>query len=254
MTRLPQDYWEKRYAKFGHTGWNDPIIYAYDQKERLAIISEKINTLEIDPLIAIDFGCGTGDFSHLLINHDFLVWGFDPYVKPVIKSKKFQYVKQWDELGRLEIQAGIIISVTVLDHILDLNQLIDVLCGLRKIISNNGYFILIEYALDEVDQIIKTNYYQVFRIFSEWENILSSTGWDILSAKPVPHPKLAPSIGFEKYSTSFPINIINSMSANRNLFNFLSPLYKYIATKYLEDYGINDIETSPLKLIICQPA
>lgn len=253
MINKSDKFWINRYKRFSHTGWSNQIIYAYDQIERLAIISELLGKIEVDPLFAIDFGCGTGDFCKLLLSYGYDVWGYDPYVKPIISNKKFKYISQWDKIKNLEIKTGINLSVTVLDHVIVINELRDVLNCFRRMISSKGYLLLLEYALDNVRQVTNTNDYQAFRLFSEWESILTSTGWGISSLTQIPHPVLSPSVGFKEYISSFPIQLLNSIPYNRILLISLSQLLSKHAKKKFTIYGTSEIETSPLKLIICQP-
>ena len=37
------DAWRSRLRRQGHTGWNDPVIYAYDQLERLALVGRVVD-------------------------------------------------------------------------------------------------------------------------------------------------------------------------------------------------------------------
>ena len=66
MLDLNKEYWENRTKEKGHTGWSDPIIYSYDQKIRLNTVKYILKSLSIRGGSALDYGCGTGDFSVLL--------------------------------------------------------------------------------------------------------------------------------------------------------------------------------------------
>jgi hypothetical protein len=84
--RLRQ-FWQTRYAKHGHTGWSDSAIYAYDQLERLAIVGSAIERLGNGPETALDYGCGSGDFSPLLLRSGLRVWGCE--------QRSFAVVSRW---------------------------------------------------------------------------------------------------------------------------------------------------------------
>ncbi len=92
------DFWNERLVKFGHTGWADPVIYAYDQQERLALIGAAITKLSIKRGSALDFGCGAGDFSKLLLSNGFNVCDYDPYVHPIINSASFTYADSFQQI------------------------------------------------------------------------------------------------------------------------------------------------------------
>ncbi len=244
------NFWKNRYHKIGHTGWKDPIVYAYDQIERLAIVSNTLESIEVWPQTAIDFGCGTGDFSCLLMEKGFRVWGYDPFVSPSISHPLFTYIAERKKLKAEKV--GLILSITVLDHILDDNELEAELTYLRKNISERGLFLMIEYALDE--SISARNKYQAFRTTVEWRRHLEKTGWEISSIKKVPHPNTAPSLGFTNYQKGAHVRLIKRLSRIRILRTVSLHFLKMYAEKSFDKYGIGDVNRSPLKLITCKPS
>ena len=64
-----KDFWNGRVKKYGHTGWADIFIYAYDQQARLRVIENILKQLEFNKSLAFDFGTGTGDFANLLLGY-----------------------------------------------------------------------------------------------------------------------------------------------------------------------------------------
>jgi SAM-dependent methyltransferase len=251
MTEPPSRFWNVRYKTIGHTGWRDPSFYAYDQLERLALISEKISQLDKVPKTSFDFGCGTGDFSKLMLEKGIRVWGYDPYVKPEIYHPDFTYINQHIDLDKLRNKIDLIISVTVLDHILNDLDFVRELAYLRTMISDHGHLLMLEYALD--DPVRSPNVYQAFRTLDQWHEELFNSRWKITSIKSVPHPLLSPSIGFEHYKSRTLVYLINKL-ARYNLLNpLLLPLLKKIAYSTFFRYGLGQVVQSPLKLISCQP-
>lgn len=246
-----REFWLNRYKAFGHTGWKDTITYAYDQIERLGIVSVWLDSLCVDPLTAIDFGCGTGDFSRLILHKGFKVWGYDPYVAPKISHPDFTYVSELAGINVPNGTVGITLSVTVLDHILDDREFVAALTYLRDKTSEQGVFIMIEYALDEMTS--STNKYQAFRTTNMWEMCLSACGWQISDIEPVPHPNASPSAGFIHYKKGVSVRLIGEFSKYR----FLSPLFRSFLRKRaqtsLRRYGTGKIIKSPLKLMLCTP-
>src|ERR1700730_5608731 len=165
------NFWVQRLLNYGHTGWADPVIYTFDQRERLALIEAAINDSPIRRGVAIDFGCGTGDFSKLLLSMGFTVCGYDPYVRPHINSARFTYADSFQQIKLTSHSADFALSVTTLDHILDKQELSDVLSKLSSYLKPSASFYMLEYALDSAadrDKFGMKNNYQSFRLLSEW--------------------------------------------------------------------------------------
>jgi len=72
-----KEFWNNRIRKYGHTGWADSLIYAYDQQARLIAIGEILNSLTCNKSVALDFGTGSGDFANLLSKQFDKVIAFD---------------------------------------------------------------------------------------------------------------------------------------------------------------------------------
>jgi len=251
MKNKSSNFWINRYEKLGHTGWRDPIFYTYDQIERLALISEELFQLNVVSDKVLDFGCGTGDFSKLLLKNGGKIWGYDLYVEPDIKHPNFKYIKNYTNIKSPDFQMDLILSVTVLDHILDDAEFKQELVNFRRVISDQGYLIMLEYAMDAPHN--NNNKYQAFRTVDKWQQQLSVSGWKILSMKPIPHPLIAPSLGFSWYKNRFPVYLIGKASRFFPLNPwFLSILKKYAAESFTK-HGVGNVSNSPLKLICCQP-
>lgn len=57
-------YWGERFRRYGHTGWADELIYAYDQSLRLKAIDKALTRAKVavsSVTHVLDVGCGTGD-------------------------------------------------------------------------------------------------------------------------------------------------------------------------------------------------
>jgi 2-polyprenyl-3-methyl-5-hydroxy-6-metoxy-1,4-benzoquinol methylase len=237
----------------GHTGWSDPVIYSYDQIERLALIEKTVGALAVDPLYALDFGCGTGEFSQMLLKKDMKVYGYDPYVKPKITESRFDYIGQHSEINRTVCEPlGLILSVTVLDHILNESELLDELKYLRTMIASTGSFLLLEYALDEDTGKPKSSY-QAFRTMNQWRNYFARSRWAIAAVIPVAHPVLAPSRGFNNFERNAFISAIRGIAQRRYFKKLLLPVLRIRARTVFCRYGLEEVVSSPLKLILCRP-
>lgn len=244
-------FWVERFQKLGHTGWQNPVIYAYDQRERLELISQKIAQLEKKPIVALDFGCGSGDFSQLLLKKKIQVYGYDPFTEPHINHPNFIFLSDKTKLENVENEFDLILSVTVLDHILEDKAFEQTLKAFRQQISENGYLILIEYALDNPPDV--KNEYQSFRTIYECCGCLSKCGWDVLSIEPVPHPLEAPSTGFLNYRKNPIVFLIEKLLRVFSMRSWIQSRLNHFATQTFLQYGVGTVANSPLKLICCQP-
>ena len=72
-----KEFWNDRVKKYGHTGWADNFIYAYDQQARLLAVEKIVNSLTCEKTLALDFGTGSGDFANLLSKYFDKVIAFD---------------------------------------------------------------------------------------------------------------------------------------------------------------------------------
>ena len=203
MEKAKNLFWYRRLQKHGHTGWADPVIYAYDQQERMAFIKCIISKSEINCGVAFDFGCGTGSFSKLLLDMGFTVCGYDPFVRPDISSPKFSYVSNYNNVNCKIHAADLVLSVTVLDHILDEKELCVTLDFIRGCLKPEGVFYMLEYAINteaDREKFNLNNNYQSFRTFFKWESLLRQHGFKVVESFSVPHPVMCPSDGYIAYN------------------------------------------------------
>lgn len=255
---MDADYWRQRCRTHGHTGWSDPFIYAFDQEERLRLIEHTLHSLNLPPQKALDFGCGTGDFSRLLLKEGWSVVAYDPYVRPSIEHPHFQYVEHSKDLRLHQGTCHLATSITVLDHILEEAAFQEALYILRSSLADGGHLLLVEYAMDaagDPEQTPPANSYQSFRDIATWQACLRYAGFEIVKMQSVPHPVLSPSQSCREYATSLPVRVLRrlqrlSMAARR-----MQPMLKWQARRCLERHPAEPCPKedagSPLKLMHC---
>ncbi|HJV60128.1 MAG TPA: class I SAM-dependent methyltransferase [Albitalea sp.] len=124
-------YWSQRLARYGHTGWSDLAVYAYDQRLRLKAIERVL----FDPAAsesrahrrALDYGCGVGDFSALLAMRFEQVLGYDlsaDIVRRAAESHPLPNVRFTQDADEAWAQMhDLILCVTVLQHVVDDDEL-----------------------------------------------------------------------------------------------------------------------------------
>lgn len=248
MTDLPS-FWRDRAARHGHTGWGDQVLYAYDQVERLRIVTELMPKIaaRTDRAVALDFGCGTGDFSRLLLDMGFAVYGYDPFVRPDIDHPKFTYVGDVDALVHVP-PVDVALSVTVLDHILDPVQLDETLSRVRGLLRPGGSLLLIEYALEQPRE---TSRYQAFRTLSEWHDALERNALHMVDSGPVPHPVESPSDGFRAYRRRPIVRVLRRLGlAHRGLPRLT---LRRVAERSLAAHppSVPHTSPSPMRFMVC---
>ena len=250
-------FWTDRLRALGHTGWGDPFLHLYDQGERLAIMEAIIARETIGRDAALDFGCGVGDFSKLLLKMGFRVCGYDPFVQPPIRSENFSYARTYAELppaGTVDLA----LSVTALDHILDDNDLREALGHIRDCLKDAGILYMFEYALDATsdrDMFDLRNDYQSFRTIPEWTGFLNQAAFQVLDITPMPHPVLNPSQGFRAFGQSPLIGIRLRFPKVPLVTRALNYLLRQNAARLRQQYPPQNsfAGPSPLKLIRCRP-
>lgn len=233
----------------GHTGWSSPAVYAYDQAARLAVVDAVVPAVSDDRHRALDFGCGTGDFSRLLLARGWTVWAYDPFVRPVLTHPRFHVLSTPEQLR----EAGpfdLLLSVTVLDHVLDETEFCDVLAKLRATCSRTGQLILVEYALDKPGQ---TAPYQAFRTLTTWRSKLDETGWDLERVDPLPHPEDAPTPGFLRFRRRWSIRLLTQLARRGPIAAPARAMLNELGRRSLLIDGASTVCPSPLKLMVARP-
>lgn len=202
------EFWSKRGRKVGHTGWKQPVIYAFDQRQRLRLVERCLSGLGLPRgARVLDFGCGTGDFSRLLLQQGHQVFGYDPYFEPTLSHPRFRYLKQVSELERLEPGLDLILSVTVLDHVLDDGELAALLERFRHLASSRGTLVALEYAPER--EAPPPAPHQAYRSLASWRRLLNGAGWSLQQQQSVAHPKEAPSLAFQRYHRSLVTRVLS---------------------------------------------
>lgn len=148
-------FWDRRYRQHGHTGWNDPWIYRYDQRLRLAALDRVVRGLGLGDgrgRSALDLGCGTGDFTALLLGLGYRVTGLD-ISGEVIAHARRRFAGQ-ERLVLLQCRAqdidfepdtfDLALSVTVLQHLVEPGELGRAVASLVRSVRPGGYIMVLE--------------------------------------------------------------------------------------------------------------
>ncbi len=250
-------FWTERLRFHGHTGWSDPFIYAYDQLERLAIVASVLDELPRHgaPQRVIDFGCGTGDFSRLLLGRGYRVCGYDPFVDPRIDDPAFTYARRFDEISFEASSVDLVLSVTVLDHLIEDRDLHQALATIRDMLRPQGRLLLLEYGLDsESDRTMamRENRYQAFRTSRRWRDVLAEHSLVSEGMWGVPHPVDSPSGGFHAFQRRFLVRVLARTRLERYAPSIASRLLRREARQAVALHPLRPSPDfrSPLKLMM----
>jgi 2-polyprenyl-3-methyl-5-hydroxy-6-metoxy-1,4-benzoquinol methylase len=158
-----QDYWNKRFKLYGHTGWKIPELHAYDQKVRLKAVMRllaKTGFLIDECKSVLDIGCGSGDFVFEFAQRQARVVGFD-LSNEVVEATR-QRFELYDNVEIVcmsventhlpEQSFDLITSITVLQHIPSDQQLLKSLQNLFGLLKPDGYLLLLETVVSEAEK------------------------------------------------------------------------------------------------------
>ncbi|HEY1062783.1 MAG TPA: class I SAM-dependent methyltransferase [Daejeonella sp.] len=206
-----RNLWDKSFMAKGHTGYTDPLKHSYDQPIRLAAVSRILARLfpnaGLSGKNALDIGCGTGDFIKLQRQNGMFVTGLDISPK-VIEATRQRF--QNDE--KVELISGpvvnvnlkddfydLVTSITVLQHILEEDELIQSLKLIGKSMKTEGILIVLELAPPHKDSIIHYNDgipYLIERPANTWKLLFNKAGFDLIEEPVMPQLGIAMLRGF----------------------------------------------------------
>lgn len=236
------DFWIKRSKKHGHTGWANKKTYIFDQQCRFQMLRDYIDQSGLKPGRALDFGCGSGDFSWLLIERGWEVVAFDPFVLPQFTHPKLILTQQANDIHEFG-PYDLALSITALDHCLDDGEFQNRLNDISRSMSHGGKFFFLEYAGDF--QGAKSAY-QAFRSIAAWLDALKKAGLQAREIIPYFHPKDAPVAAWEKYKKMFRVRVMFWLSS---IGVRVDSGAKTVANKCLTLNQYKAPKTSPLKII-----
>ncbi|HEY1267362.1 MAG TPA: methyltransferase domain-containing protein [Candidatus Binatia bacterium] len=210
-------YWDDRATRFGHTGWADPVVYAFDQAARLAAVERILASTWVRRGLALDFGAGSGDFTRLLAKHFARVLAFD--ISPIVTAHaqaKYGSIRNiefchGESVKNLALEDGsidVILSVTVLGHILDDSECRDTLSFFRRKIDNKG--ILIAFEATPVAERDGGGY-QRFRTREQLRKLFDEAGFTLQKQYGFYNPDEEASRSYIRYARDFRVRLLQRL-------------------------------------------
>lgn len=194
-------FWSERVRRYGHTGWSDAAVYAYDQRLRLVALRQWLDAQEFPrDAAALDFGCGSGDFSALLAERFDSVLGCDlsPAVLAVAARRKasprIRYTADAD--AALTQRYALILCVTVLQHVVDDAELQVLLQRFAAALQPDGQVVVLEtFAAGPT----AANGYLKRRTLESLVAAFAAAGLALRSQRGFYHPSESPTAAFLAY-------------------------------------------------------
>jgi SAM-dependent methyltransferase len=202
------DYWRRRLQRFGHTGWSDAAVYAYDQRLRLAAIAATLGELtSLRREAALDYGCGVGDFCALLARSFVRVDGHDP-VPEVLEAARRRHPARnirWFDQHELDgtPRYDLVLCVTVLQHVTDDAELDTLLSRLAGALRPGGYFVVLETFAGRADASWAATLKR--RRVDDLIARCAAAGLALQTQRGFYHPTEAPTPAFVRYRVAWPV-------------------------------------------------
>jgi 2-polyprenyl-3-methyl-5-hydroxy-6-metoxy-1,4-benzoquinol methylase len=241
------DFWSARVRRHGHTGWADPVTYQFDQRLRLRTVGDTILGLGL-PAAArcLDFGCGVGDFSAMLANAGHKVWAYD-ISEPVLRraaalnpSPRITYTG--DLAATMANPLDLILSVTVLQHVIDDDELQRLLSTFRNALATNGRLVVLETFATE-DRIDE---YQHRRTIASFLKAASSAAFFLERDRPFYHPTERSTASFRAYRRNPVVRLLSRAGRLPGVARILG----YVAGRYVGVTEDSPVTGSPTHLMV----
>lgn len=192
----PESFWNQRFTDYGHTGSGDPVLYAYDQPQRLRAIDLALSRAGI-ALGAnshiLDVGCGSGDIIDCLLQHgNPQLTGIDISQKTIqsaqqrfIKNKNVKLVRAGLETAHFPAESfELITGVNVLQHIIDSEDFSKAMANLVRFVKRDGYILVMDFSPIEPRQNVAS--FVIMRTRGEYIDVFQRAGCRLVSEVGLP--------------------------------------------------------------------
>tara|TARA_B110000037_G_C17049869_1_gene477259 strand:- start:288 stop:1049 length:762 start_codon:yes stop_codon:yes gene_type:complete len=211
MTNLntSKEFWSKRFRKYGKlsTGYTDEMIYKFDDKIRWNSFMHETNLKKGD--VILDAGCNHGSWSIRLAKNGMEVTGIDLISAAIETAKKvaekesiqieFKEMKL-EDIDFKENKFNKIVSITVMQHLLDDNLFLTTLKKFKKQLKNEGELILIESAANK--QLVEKLSYKRERSLKKHINLCNRAGFKLIKIRGISHLSVRWYYGIEHFFSS----------------------------------------------------
>lgn len=248
------DYWRERLQRFGHTGWSDPAVYAYDQRLRLAAVASVLDAMpDLAHDSALDYGCGVGDFCTLLAARFARVEGFDPVPEVLEGARRRNAAPQVHYVDAPDLGAArhdLVLCVTVLQHVTDDAELDAVVHRLASSLRPRGAIVVLETLAGRADAPAATTLKR--RTAVDLAGRFIAAGLWPVADHGFYHPSEAPTEAFRRYRDAWLTRGLARVAA-RGWGWALHALERRAARAAALDEAFLDQPDSPTRLMVFRP-
>jgi 2-polyprenyl-3-methyl-5-hydroxy-6-metoxy-1,4-benzoquinol methylase len=185
VTSPDRQYWEERAVKHGRLacGYLDPRHQVYEQPLRWAAFA-RMSPIKLGERV-LDIGCGVGTWSVRMAEQGAQVLGADISAAMIDMAEPHAGVEYRvaaaHELDCPDSYFDLVVSVTVLQHITDPDELKRALRNLRRMLNDSGRFFVLEYSpLHSVPSQELT--YMRYRTHQQWIDLMAGEGFALASS------------------------------------------------------------------------
>jgi len=180
VTSSDRQYWEERAVRHGRLacGYLDPRHQVYEQPLRWAAFA-RMSPIKPGERV-LDIGCGVGTWSVRMAEQGAQVLGVDISAAMIDMAEPHAGVEYRvaaaHELDCPDGYFDLVVSVTVLQHITDPEELKRALRNLRRMLKDSGRFFVLEYSpLHSVPSQELT--YMRYRTHQQWIELMAGEGF-----------------------------------------------------------------------------
>lgn len=245
-----REFWDLRCDKHGHTGWSDAKIYGYDQPLRVRVISDYCARIGAPPgSPALDFGCGSGDMAAALCRK------FDRVVAADISmaalnaaaNKHCEPNLQFVDIESIpsELRFGLVLAVTVFQHIVDDADLLQTLKAHHARLLPGGCLVVLD---SFADTPVEHSYMKLRRV-SDMLRLSQDAGFELRDEAAFYSPIDAPSPEYRRYAGSLVTRLLVRLSSVPFVSARLLPVWSRWCSR--NDPGFCT-QASPMRLLCLQ--
>ena len=188
----PRAFWNARFGKVGHTGELNPLLYAYDQPQRLRAIDQALSRTRVQinsNTNVLDIGCGTGDVINLLMNYgEPGITGVDISDEAIAHARRRFAARKKVRLLTAGIEEvnfpsssfDLVIGINVLQHITDEQAFLGIVEAIVRISKGNGHILVMDFSPVKVANRQPAPYV-VYRSKREYIDAFEKAGCEFVS-------------------------------------------------------------------------